>query len=107
MSRRHFILIAVVTVGLLPVRTAAHDSYRIVGVVTERRDTTISVKSRDGKTTAIGVNKQTEVTRNKKKVDASELKVGASVVVDALGDSEDDLMAIEVQLVPPMDGKKK
>jgi hypothetical protein len=107
MTRRCLVLIAVLTVGFMAVQAAAHDSYRIVGVVTQRQDTQISVKSRDGKTTAIGMNKQTEVTRNKKKVDASEVKVGASVVVEALGDSEADLLAVEVQLVPPMDQPKK
>ena len=71
MNRRHLILVAVLTLGLMAVQAAAHDSYRIVGVVTQRQDTQVSVKSRDGKTTAIGMNKQTEVTRNKKTVDTS------------------------------------
>jgi len=33
-------------------------------------------------------------------VAASELKAGRSVVVDALGDSEADLLALEVKIVP-------
>jgi hypothetical protein len=35
----------------------------------------------------------------------SELKVGQSVVVDALGDNESDLLAIEIRIVPPPRGR--
>lgn len=107
MTRQYLILAAVLTIGLMAVQAAAHDSYRIVGVVTQRQDMRVTVKSRDGRATTIAMNKQTEVTRNKKRVDASEVKVGVSVVVEALGDSEADLMAMELQVVPPMDAPKK
>jgi hypothetical protein len=107
MTRPRLILTVAVITGFMAAGAAAHDSYRIVGVITQRQDTTISVKSRDEKTTSIGINQQTEITRNMKRVDLSELKAGASVVVDALGDSEADLTAIEVQLVPRVDKAKK
>jgi hypothetical protein len=42
----------------------------------------------------------TVVTRDKKKVGATELKVGLSVVVDANGDSLEDLVVLEVRIVP-------
>jgi hypothetical protein len=38
----------------------------------------------------------------KKKVDVSELRVGQSVVVDAYGDSDKNLLALEVRIVPPI-----
>jgi hypothetical protein len=44
--------------------------------------------------------KDTLIYRDKQKVAATELKVGRSVVVDALGDSFDDLVALEVNIVP-------
>jgi hypothetical protein len=50
------------------------------------------------------VDKQTVISRDKKKVDASELKAGLSVVVDAYGDSleDSDVLAIEIRIVPPI-----
>ncbi len=43
------------------------------------------------------------VSRDKKKVDAAELTVGLTVVVDAYGDSEEDLLALEIRIVPPIE----
>jgi hypothetical protein len=78
----------------------AHDDFRIIGTLTKISDSRIEVKSKDLKTTSIRMDKQTAVTRDKQKVATTELKVGSSVVVDAYGDSERDLLAIEVRIVP-------
>lgn len=78
----------------------AHDEFRIIGTVTKRQETAIDVKTKEGKTISIALNKQTLISRDKKKVDSTELKTGRYVVVDALGDSEADLLALEVRLVP-------
>jgi hypothetical protein len=64
------------------------------------QDHQIDVKQKDSRTVLIAVNKETLITRDKKKVAASELKKGGSVVVDALGDDLDDLTALEVRIVP-------
>jgi hypothetical protein len=40
------------------------------------------------------------VTRDKKPVERTELKTGAHVVVNARGDSLEDLVAVDVRLVP-------
>ena len=77
----------------------AHDEFRIIGTVTARQPTGIAVKNKDGKTTLIAIDKQTLISRDKKKVDAAELKTGRYVVVDAIGDTEKDLLALEVRLV--------
>ena len=82
----------------------AHDEYRIVGKVTKRQGALIAVKTKEGKTVAIDLTKETLYTRNKKKVPAAELKIGSSVVVDALGDSIEELEAVEVRLVPSIPG---
>ena len=84
---------------------SAHETFRIIGTLTKHQGAMIEVKSRDAKTTAIKLDKQTEITRDKKKVDPSELKPGLSVVVDAYGDTEDDLLALEIRIVPPI-GRK-
>ena len=88
----------VVVLGCIPM--LAHDEFRVIGIVTKKLDTSIQVKSKTGKTFAIGLTKDTKVSRDKRKVDAAELKMGLTVVVDALGDSEDDLAAVEVRIVP-------
>ena len=80
----------------------AHDNFRIIGTITKHQDSHIGVKNKDGKTILIRCDKQTVVTRDKKKIDVTELKVGESVVVDAYGDSEADLLALEVRIVPPI-----
>jgi len=97
-------LIAIAVVGMLMAGASqlyAHDEFRIIGTVTKVEAKAIGVKDRAGKTTVIAINKQTLVSREKKKVDAAELKAGRYVVVDAIGDTEDDLLALEVRLVAP------
>ena len=48
------------------------------------------------------VDQGTLVMRDGKKVGPAELKAGRFVVVDALGDSLDDLLAVEVRIVPAL-----
>jgi hypothetical protein len=96
------VALAVCATGL-----AAHDDYRIVGTITKIKDKQLEVKTKEGKTFSIGINDLTLVKRDKAKVSATELKVSASVVVDARGDSEQDLMAVEVRIVPVIAAAKK
>ena len=79
---------------------SAHDEFRIIGTLTRVQSHQIDVKQKDNKTVHIKVDKNTLVTRDKKEVPVSELKDGRSVVVQALGDDETDLLALEVRLVP-------
>lgn len=80
---------------------SAHDEYRIIGTVTKVAPASLTVKqTKDGKTFTMKVDANTIVTRDKKKVARTDLKTGAYVVVDALGDTIDDLLVIEVKLVP-------
>jgi hypothetical protein len=86
----------------------AHDEYRIIGTVTKITADQIDVKQvKDGKVIEIDINKQTKVTRDKKPATMNELKVGGSVVVEALGDSILDLTALEIRLVPTIPTTKK
>jgi hypothetical protein len=90
-------MVAVGTAGLM-----AHDEFRIIGTLTKRQDSRIEIKSRTGKTVSVRLDKQTAVTRDDKKVEASALKVGQSLVVDAYGDTEADSLAVEIRIVPPI-----
>lgn len=92
-------VLAVLTVGAVP--AVAHDDYRIIGTITNLTVNTLEVKqTKDGKTISMATDEATLVTRDKKKVSRTELKTGASVVVDANGDSLEDLVALEVRIVP-------
>ena len=79
----------------------AHDNYRVIGTVVKLAGTTLDVKqTKDGQTISMEMTRTSRVTRDKKKVSAAEIKPGASVVVDARGDSILDLDVVEVRIVP-------
>jgi len=80
----------------------AHEEFRIIGTLAKHQDSTIQVKSRTGKTVSIRLDKQTAISRDNKKVDATALRVGQSLVVDAYGDTENDSLAVEIRIVPPI-----
>jgi hypothetical protein len=88
-------------------RLLAHDDYRIIGTIAKVTAKTVDVKqTKDGKVISMTIDGETVVTRDKKKVDRAELKIGLNVVVDARGDSLKDLQVVEVRLVPPPAAKK-
>lgn len=93
-------LAILLTTGTAP--ASAHDEFRIIGTLTKHADSKIAVKKREGNTVSIRLDKQTAISRDKKKVPASELRVGQSLVVDAYGDTEDDSLALEIRIVPPI-----
>ena len=99
MTRRIIILAMAVVVGLGAAQAFAHDEYRIIGTVVGRQDAQLQVKSREGKMYSMKVDGGTLVYRDNKKVPATELRAGRYVVVDALGDSEADLVVVEVRLI--------
>lgn len=81
--------------------SSAHDNYRIIGTVVKLAGTTLDItQTKNGKTISMEMTKTSRVTRNKKPVKASEIKAGASVVVDAQGDSLEELDVVEVKIVP-------
>jgi hypothetical protein len=100
LRRLMLVTLAALTVSLAP--ALAHDDYRIIGTITRVTATALDVKqTKDGRTIAMKTDSATLVTRDKKKVDRAELKTGLNVVVDARGDSLEDLVVLEVRLVPP------
>ena len=78
-----------------------HDYFRVNGIVTQYQDSTIDVKNRDGKTVSVRLDRRTKITREREEVEAKELRAGLTVVVDAYGDTEDDLLALDIRIVPP------
>ena len=100
-KRRLVLLLLVMTVAIAATRVFAHEHFRVIGTITKLQKTEFDVKDKDSKTT-IYIDKKSKVTRDKKPVAVTTLKVGQSVVVDAYGDDEFDLLALEIRIVPPM-----
>jgi hypothetical protein len=86
------------------VSEGGHEHFRIVGVITKLSSTEMDVKNKEGKTYTVDINKKTVVKRgtDKTELDLSVLKVGQTVVVDAYGDDEFDLEALDIRIVPPI-----
>jgi hypothetical protein len=101
--RHGFGVMAIVAALMISGTTlSAHDKYRIVGTVAKVAGTVLDVtQTKDGKTITMDMTEKTVVTRDKKNVGRAELKTGLNVVVDALGDSLDELDVVEVRIVPP------
>ena len=86
------LIAAVVSVG-------AHEKFKIVGKIAALKKDEIAIKAIDGATYEIDMNEKTVVTdKNHRRLSQSELKVGASAVVMALGHDQFDLEAFEIQL---------
>jgi hypothetical protein len=82
----------------------AHDEFRIIGTLMKYEASRVEVKSRTGKVVGIRIDRQTAISRDNKKVDATALRAGQSLVIDAYGDTEDDSLALEIRIVPPIGG---
>jgi len=95
------LLVVLVSVGGA-VGLDAHDEFRIIGTLERHQNSTIAVKKNTGKTVSIRLDRQTAISQNNKKVDTTALKVGQSLVVDAYGDTEEDSLAVEIRIVPPI-----
>jgi hypothetical protein len=94
--------VAALAALMFPATTVAHDDYRIIGTVEKLTATNIDVKqTKDGKVISMLLQKESIVTRDKKKVPMAQVKPGIHVVVDARGDSLMELEVVEIRLVPP------
>jgi hypothetical protein len=80
---------------------AAHDKFKIVGVVVAIHETQLDVKAIDGHLYEIDFAAATPVTRDHRKVARSALGAGSRVLVHAIGHDVFDLEAVEVQIDPP------
>lgn len=83
---------------------SVHEHFRIVGTITKLAATEMDVKNKESRTFTVDINKKTVVKRDRDKTELglSALKVGQSVVVDAYGDDEFDLEAVDIRIVPPI-----
>ena len=99
MTTRFMILAAVLMLSA-PLAWA-HENYRVIGTITKVSKSELYVKqAKDGKVIGMDMDDKTVVKRDSKKIKTSELKAGQSVVADAWGDSLEELLVIEVKIVP-------
>ncbi len=79
----------------------AHEEMRVMGTISSQKGKVVEIKTKDGKTAHVTVDDQTDITKDKSKIAAADLKAGVFVVVDGLGDDITDLQAIQIRVVPP------
>ena len=102
MTRRLVIAVTMAALVLIVPSAWAHEEYRIIGTVLKLSTDRLDVKqTKDGKTISMLTDHLTIYTRDKKKVKRADLKVGTNVVVDGIGDAIEDLLVLEVKIVPP------
>jgi hypothetical protein len=102
MMRR--ILLGILTFAVLMSDAAslgAHDQFRIIGKIVKFEKLQLVVDTAYSERFVLNLHEGTLVQRDKKRVPATELKVGRSVVVDVSGDTfyDDNLFVIAVTLV--------
>jgi hypothetical protein len=100
--KRLSILISLSAVLVFAGAALAHDEFRVIGTLLKHESSRIEVQKRDGSTVAIKIDQQTTITRDNKPAAPADLAAGQGIVVDALGDSEADLLALEIRIVPPI-----
>ena len=99
---RYSAAIAAFLLAASSVSALAHDEFRVVGVVTKVNQNSLSVKQTGGVEHVIKLDRQTAVLRDGKKAVLADLKAGQTTVVNALGDTMEDMLAIEIRIVPPV-----
>jgi hypothetical protein len=100
---KRIVLSVALALSALPANPGfAHDLFRVTGTVITPQERMLIVKTREGKTLSVRLIAETVYFRNNSKVSAAELKPGTTVAINALGDSEEELEATEIWLLPPL-----
>jgi hypothetical protein len=82
-------IVAIVSLGLLPTITTAHGGEEhVIGTVTQISDTSITVKTKAGRTVEVGCDEKTTYARAKQTIQKTDVKVGDRIVIHAKEVSE-------------------
>lgn len=94
-----WIIAAALCAFLIPVAALAHGGHvhKILGTVESVQGNHVQVKATDGKTVMVMLDAKTKITRGTTKLDATALKVGERVSVDAMQE-KDMMMAQTIKL---------
>ena len=98
MTRRSIVFGVFMILAFSAMQLTAHDAYRIIGTISKWQSPRLEVRTKEGGRVSILVISEVDIFLNNKKVSQKELKVGRSVVVDALGDSIAELEAVKVNI---------
>ena len=90
-----------------PGTVAAHEghTHKVLGTVASVQGNHVEVKTTDGKSVTVMLDAKTKITRGTEKLDASAIKVGGRVSIDAMQE-KDMMMAQAVKLGTVPAGKK-
>ena len=99
MNRTWFAALLVALTLIVPATLLAHAGHmhKALGTVTSVQSPHVEIKTTDGKTMTVMLDKDTTITRGSEKVDASAVKVGERVSVDYM-EEKGMMMAHAVKL---------
>lgn len=90
MSSKWIIGAALALALVLPIAARAHDghAHKVMGTVSSLQGDQLAVKTTDGKTAMVMLDKKTTITRGTTKLDRTALKSGERVSIDAIEEKE-------------------
>ena len=99
MNKTWFVAIVLAGALVLPVVARAHEghAHKVMGTVASVDGDHLMVKTADGKSVMVMIDKKTAITRGKTKLDAAALKVGDRVVAEGM-EEKNMIMAKTVKL---------
>src|SRR5713226_6094106 len=91
-------ILAIVSLALLPTIARAHGGEEhVTGTVTKISDTSVTVKTKTGKTVEVGFDAKTTYTRAKEPIQKTDIKVGDRIVIHAM-EMNEKLVAHTVEI---------
>jgi hypothetical protein len=99
MNRNWIVAIALAGALVVPAVARAHEghAHKVMGTVSSVDGNNVMVKTTDGKTVMVMLDKKTVVTRGKTKLDAAAVKVGDRMVAEGVEENA-MIMAASVKL---------
>ena len=99
MNSQWFVALALASALVVPAVAGAHEghAHKVMGTVSGVEGDHVMVKTADGKTVMVMLDKKTAVTRGKAKLDVAAVKVGERVVAEGPEEKE-MIMATTVKL---------
>ena len=94
MSRKWFVGMVLAAMLAIPAVGWAHGghTHKVMGNVSSIQGNHVEVKTTDGKVVMVMLDEKTAITRGKTKLDATALKVGVRVSIDATQEKEQAMM---------------
>lgn len=107
MKKNWIVTLIMITALVFPVAARAHEGHvhKALGTIASVQGEHLAVKTTDGKTVTVMLDKTTTITRGKEKLDAASLKVGERVSVDYMEQNK-MLMAHGIKLATTTAAKK-